>query len=212
MRLHTLRIICLLGLIMGVLMGCQPITRPPETGGGSSSAEDPGQYTLSGEIRRGQTLELEMANDLVLWLVPYGEDWELQVSPRIPTGDQPAPDYGLVVTPPFRSLNSRQIQGWHFRNADNSGPNQAGADSVNAPQEVRHFCYVLDSASYARAFTRFFENGDALAGLEDIQAAGAILTIEELELGNLVTGEQAWIESMQFRLEYGEHIPCSLFN
>ena len=41
------------------------------------------------------------------------------------------------ITPPFHGpANPRDIEGWHFRNADNTGPNEG---SVNAPQALRLF-------------------------------------------------------------------------
>jgi hypothetical protein len=43
------------------------------------------------------------------------------------------------LTPPWHSVpNPREIEGWHFRNADNIGPNDG---SVNAPQELREFIF-----------------------------------------------------------------------
>lgn len=49
-----------------------------------------------------------------------------------------------AMTPPLRgSPNPREISGWHFRNADNSGPNRG---EVNAPQELRLFVFDPDPA------------------------------------------------------------------
>ena len=43
------------------------------------------------------------------------------------------------ITPPFRfGVNHRDIMGWHFRNADNSAPNDG---SINAPQTKRTFIF-----------------------------------------------------------------------
>ncbi|MEQ9452619.1 MAG: hypothetical protein RJQ07_13630 [Pseudomonadales bacterium] len=41
-----------------------------------------------------------------------------------------------MVNPPLRGPNTRDLFGWHFRNADNSGPNNG---EVNAPQALRPF-------------------------------------------------------------------------
>jgi hypothetical protein len=43
------------------------------------------------------------------------------------------------LTPPWHFVpNPREIEGWQFRNADNTGPNDG---SVNAPQELREFIF-----------------------------------------------------------------------
>ncbi len=43
------------------------------------------------------------------------------------------------VTPPFRTVpNPREIEGWHFRNAANTGINKG---DVNAPQHLREFFF-----------------------------------------------------------------------
>jgi len=43
------------------------------------------------------------------------------------------------LTPPFHFVpNPTQIEGWHFRNEDDTGPNDG---SVNAPQEEREFIF-----------------------------------------------------------------------
>ena len=43
------------------------------------------------------------------------------------------------MTPPWHFVpNAREIEGWHFRNGDNTAPNDA---SVNALQELREFIF-----------------------------------------------------------------------
>lgn len=216
--------VALVVLCAALLAACRPITRPTtdatteaSTEASTDGASDARIYTLQGQIARGESLALPLEGGLMFRLAPLGEDWEIQITPTEEAAEQAAgaetpADYSFVITPPFRTLNSRQLQGWHFRTADNSGPNAPGPNNVNAPQEQRHFCYVLDAESYTLAFSRFHEQGNFAAGLEDIHAAGAHFTIQSLELGNLVPGEQAWIESMQFSLEYGPDVPCELFN
>ena len=60
-------------------------------------------------------------------------------------------DYAAVVTPPYRGVNQLQLYGWHFRNADNSGPNAAGPKNLNAPQELRSFRFVLSREDFEDA-------------------------------------------------------------
>lgn len=60
--------------------------------------------------------------------------WSIRVYDREPIGD--AVDL-TAMTPPLRHApNPRDIEGWHFRNADNTAPNTG---DVNAPQRLRGF-------------------------------------------------------------------------
>ena len=64
---------------------------------------------------------------------PYG--WSIRLYDRA-GGD--AVDM-TSITPPFRTVpNPRDIEGWHFRNAANTGPN---IGDVNAPQKDRLFVF-----------------------------------------------------------------------
>ena len=108
-------------------------------------------------------------------------------------------------------MNAMQIDGWHFRNQDNSGPNQPGPLNVNAPQHVRAFRFVTTRADFDAAVQALDVllwpgnwSGERVAAatesFETIPDAPGELTIDDLELGNLVIGEQAWIERMRFTL------------
>ena len=67
--------------------------------------------------------------------------------------------------------NHRLLEGWHFRNQANTGPNEG---DVNAPQREREFDFVLTPADYE-------------------QASQAVDT--------LVAGAQVWFETLQFDAE-----------
>jgi hypothetical protein len=90
------------------------------------------------------------------------------------------------LTPPFHFVpNPRYLEGWHFRNADNSGPNDG---SVNAPQEEREFIFSPDVGH-----TIDYPPGDAAA--EKLAAFGrGSLVITSMELGHLATGQRARLE------------------
>ncbi|MGH7322161.1 MAG: hypothetical protein ACRELA_21420, partial [Candidatus Rokuibacteriota bacterium] len=163
---------------------------------------------FAAEVARGQSFEREIGGNLVFRLVPSEYGWTIWVGTRVHRGA----DFSAIVTPPFRGMNHRDIEGWHFRNADNSGPNERGPSNVNAPQEVREFAFVTNEADYRIA-------GEALDTLlwpsspgeremaerrfESVEArtARGRLTILELRLGNLVVGQRAWIERMRFDVE-----------
>jgi len=172
------------------------------------AAADP--LELRGEVYRGDTLIHRFDYNGTRYefrLVPTGGGWTIWI------GDPMQRDHNYVtaVTPPFRGINPAIIQGWHFRNKDNTGPNEPGEGNVNAPQKERRFAFVPDSTSYQAA-------QEALEILlwpgghpdEDIRNAEkqlalvprmeGVMSIEALELGNLVAGGQAHIERMAFRI------------
>ena len=165
---------------------------------------------LQGEVQRGDTIVHPFEHDgrkFEFRLLPMGQGWSVWI------GDPMYRERNQVVvaTPPFRGINPSVIQGWHFRNADNTGPNEPGEGNVNAPGKTREFAFVLNGADYLAAREALeillwpdgrdeAEIQSAKKRLEDIPTAGAVIEIEALELGNLVRGEQAWIERMAFRL------------
>jgi len=74
----------------------------------------------------------------------FGPGWVFALEPvehgwvmRVYEHDTPDAVDLTALTPPLRMApNPRDILGWHFRNADNTGPNRG---EVNAPQEIRAF-------------------------------------------------------------------------
>lgn len=173
-----------------------------------TAAADP--LELKGEVQRGDTVVHPFEHDgrkFELRLLPMGHGWSIWI------GDPMYRDrnHVVVVTPPFSGVNPSVIQGWHFRNADNTGPNKPGEGKVDAPGKTRKFGVVLDGAGYqaAREALEILSMPDgkdkaeirsAEKRLAALPTAGAVVEIEALELGNLVQGEQAWIQRMAFRL------------
>lgn len=85
---------------------------------------------VSGDEQFFQRLD----NGWVFALIKTELGWAIRLYDREPIGD--ATDL-TSLTPPLRGApNPRDIVGWHFRNADNTGPNQG---DVNAPQTMRAF-------------------------------------------------------------------------
>lgn len=174
----------------------------------SPAAADP--LVLQGEAQRGDTVvhQFELGgHKLEFRLVPIGQGWSIWIG-------EPANrerNQVIVATPPYRGINPAVIQGWHFRNADNTGPNKPGEGNINAPGKIRKFALVLDSAGYQAAqealeILMWPENRsedeikEAENRLKAVPKARAVMEIEALELGNLIEGEQAWIERMAFRV------------
>jgi hypothetical protein len=172
-------------------------------------------YTFAGQVKRGQLFEQEIGTNLLFCLLPDsfydpgGGGWRITVTTK---SDQDcsgmASDYVGLVSPPFHGPNWILIEGWHFRNADNSGPNDG---SVNALQENRWFNFLLTEADYqtVRAAGSCLSWNDC-GEIERDEAEGMIagtpissgqLVITDLELGNLEPGQQAWVEQMSFEVE-----------
>lgn len=55
--------------------------------------------------------------------------------------DKDARNIVLPENQPSHGISSDQIDAFHFRNSDNSGPNEGGPKNVNAPQELRNIYY-----------------------------------------------------------------------
>jgi hypothetical protein len=104
----------------------------------------------SGTVVKGNNFTASTASGWILRLVPAEEGWFLQVTLK----GREAEDLSRL-TPPWHGPNGRAIDGWHFRNATNTGPNDG---SVNAPQELREFVFspavgreIEDNGSATRA-------------------------------------------------------------
>jgi hypothetical protein len=173
------------------------------------AAADP--LVMQGEAQRGETLIQQFkhgGHNYEFRLVPMGYGWSVWI------GDPVYRDHNFVAvaTPPYRGINPSVIQGWHFRNADNTGPNKAGEGNINAPGRERDMAFVLDSAGYQAAREAMAvlmqptgkteaEIDAAERRLKAVPRATAVMNIQALELGNLAKGQKAWIERMAFRLQ-----------
>ncbi|MAK59525.1 MAG: hypothetical protein CMK09_00955 [Ponticaulis sp.] len=82
-------------------------------------------------------------------------------------------------TPPLRGPNPREIYGWHFRDADNTGPNTG---EVNAPQHMRAFVLSPRAAGTPPG------PDDGIGWLK----------IEDFGLSDLEPGEQARMSYLKF--------------
>ena len=89
---------------------------------------------FSGAVRKGRSFERQIGANLFFRLVPEELGWAISVGSKAVRGN-----FCSVVTPPYRGMNALRIEGWHFRNSDNSGPNEPGPNNVNAPQEHESF-------------------------------------------------------------------------
>ena len=201
---HTIRKLLPLcfALVLSGAGGCVPIRATPSV--------SPSPAVFSGTVARGAVYTHTLSATLLFGLVPYGQDWEIWIGEP----GQPDVNFAAALTPPLHGVNARQIEGWHFRNRDNSGPNAPGTQNVNAPQAVRPFCFAVDAAGAHRATAWVQQRlaGGAPPGASfDFATASGVLTITHLALGNLAVGERAWIEQMDFAVALDWAAPCIPF-
>ena len=153
-------------------------------------AAEPGRRAerISGEVVKGSALSKLTPGGWILRLVPTAEGWFLLVAAK----GREAEDLSRL-TPPWHVVpNAREIEGWHFRNAANTGPNDG---SVNAPQELREFIFSPDVGR------RIEYNGSATRA-EDVAKVRSFgrgwLFIEGYVLTPPRQGERAGFESLKF--------------
>lgn len=197
-----------------ILTGCASNSKTEQTLSNSQefiATKNPVPYSFTGQVRRGEKFEKIVPGNLVFVLYPttYAEigwvGWTLYLGPIL----EPSRNYAGVVTLPLRGTNDLQIIGWHFRNEDNTGPNDG---SIYAPQEERLFSYVLNEEDYQIAsdavecimwplLCEEMDTHEAIDLHQSVPTMGGGLLITNLELGNLEPGAQPWIEHMEFEVE-----------
>ena len=145
----------------------QPPTRPCKAG----------TYKLHGIVQRAKAYSREF-DGFVFKLEPMEYGWRIDIS----RGEQ---HYLESMTGPRHAVpNPVEIEGWHFRNSANTGPNRG---DVDAPQYTRRFLFS----------PRWRHCPEA----PDIGKDGkGVLEITDLELGNLRPGAKANISRMKFRV------------
>jgi len=106
--------------------------------GGAAAATpcppEPGRdvLQLAGKLAEGERFAAPAGPGWTFVLEPDAYGWIIHLNAR--DGDNLA-----RITPPFHFVpNPRYLEGWHFRNRANTGPNQG---DVNAPQQVRDFIF-----------------------------------------------------------------------
>lgn len=128
-----------------------------------------------------------LGNGWVFALMRAETGWSIRVFEEEPIGDS----VDLTsLTPPLRGApNPRDIYGWHFRNADNTAPNDG---SVNAPQGMRAF--VISPGLQGTSGMRL-SDGPQEPGPD---AGIGWLKIIDYGLANPVPGSQARMNYLKF--------------
>jgi hypothetical protein len=160
---------------------------------------------IRGEVHRGERFEKALGRGLYLRLVPDEEGWQIEV------GDK-NDDFTGCVNPPFHAITPMQIEGWHFRNDDNTAARPPRDFLTPGVGEKRWFDFVLtadDNQNECENLDTALRTDDekiseqtrATSEMGRYVSGRGWLAITGMALGNLVPGRQAWIESLQFEAE-----------
>jgi len=143
--------------------------------------------SFEAQLKKGERFKESFGPGLTILLEPREYGWEIIVR-----DDRPEENIARL-TPPFHIVpNPRYLEGWHFRNSDNTGPNDG---SVNAPQDEREFIFspeVGRSIDYPVTPTQ--------AGKLSAFGRG-LLVVKSMELGNLQRDERAHLERLEFEVQ-----------
>ncbi len=140
-------------------------------------------HALHGEVM-GKHNYLASVNDKIFWLESSQYGWDMRLR------DKDKMDLSQI-TPPFHGPNPREIYGWHFRNADNTGKNTG---DVNAPQLLRLFQF-----DPALSGTGGFRPSTGVVEPDPNQGRGA-LTIRDFGLTDLEPGQKARMNYLKFHV------------
>lgn len=144
---------------------------------------------LSATVEAGQTFQRQFSDSLSFALIPIEYGWVIEVRAE-------GRDENLArLTPPWHFVpNPRYLEGWHFRNATNTAPNDG---SVNAPQETREFYFspeVGRSLDYEGSAT-------SAAVVDSVRAFGTgELTLTRYTLTPFAANERASFREISFSL------------
>ena len=144
---------------------------------------------IGGTLQAGERLRTAFGGEYLFVLEPNDYGWVIEVQQR-------GRDENLArLTPPWHFVpNPRYVEGWHFRNASNTGPNDG---SVNAPQETREFIFSPEvglSLEYEGSAT-------PASVVAEVRAFGrGQLTLTEYRLSPVAEGQRASFEEARFEV------------
>jgi hypothetical protein len=150
--------------------------------------------SFTGEVKAGDAFERPFGPGFLFRLEPSEPGWTIVIHEKGREEDLSR------LTPPLHGVpNPRDIEGWHFRNADNTGPNEPGEKNVKAPGDLREFVFSPEVG-------RSIDGPNAMAGptpeqIGKVRSYGqGILKILGSRLGNLEPGKRACMEWMRFEV------------
>jgi hypothetical protein len=143
--------------------------------------------SITGKLAAGEKIEAPIPGGWIFKLTPLRYGWFVEVTQPGREGEDLS-----RLTPPLHGPNARILEGWHFRNETNTGPNTG---SLNFPQQHRDFIFspeVGRTINYNRAEV-------SIDDIEDIRAYGrGWLYLDTFTLTPTREGEQAAFETISF--------------
>jgi hypothetical protein len=139
---------------------------------------------FAGEAAGSNSFYIEIGPGWAFALVPRAPGWEIQLLDKNEAGDEVELSW---ATDARMSPSPRQIFGWHFRNADNTGTNLG---DVNAPQHLRLFEFFPGNAAMQEVLS--LDRPEL-----NPQGRGA-LEIQDYGLADLEKGQQARMVYVKF--------------
>jgi hypothetical protein len=153
-------------------------------------ASEPGRRAeqVKGEVIKGKRFSTSTRGGWILKLVPVEGGWFLEITIKGRDNEDLS-----RLTPPWLFVpNAREIEGRHFRNEDNTGPNEG---SVNAPQELREFIF---SPQVGRGI-EYNGSGTTSEDVANVQSFGrGWLHLDEFRLTPPRKGERPCFEWLKF--------------
>src|SRR5215207_6618036 len=104
---------------------------------------------IAGEVRHGQRFERPIGAGLYLRLEPDPEEgWRIEVGPARPADPaEHVDDFSDCVNVPVHGATDMDIEGWHFRNDDNTGARERSV--TPGLGDKRWFDFVLTREAMA---------------------------------------------------------------
>lgn len=173
-----------LARLLSTLLGLAALTAMGAEAAGPIRSRIP----FDGTVKAGEKFECLFGGRFVFRLVPGTDEdgWSIEV---IESGRT---DNLAALTPPLHFTTPTDIQGWHFRNEDNTGPNDG---SVNQPQEDRAFTFSPEVVRMQKLPTSGLTESDFQ---RIAQFGSGVLHIDWLILSPPNKGERARILEMSF--------------
>jgi hypothetical protein len=175
--------------------GLNDISREREGEAEPAVTEDRSEVGFEAEISEAQRFEKPFGPGFLFILEPSPLGWRIMVK-------QENRDEDLSrLTPPFHFVpNPREVEGWHFRNADNTRPNAPGEKNVNAPGEEREFIFspevglTIDAPGTGRP-----PSAEEINAVRTFGRGKPVILAHKL--AGLEPGAQARVAWMKFRVE-----------
>lgn len=151
--------------------------------------------TIYGEVKAGEEFSHQFGSMYQLRLLPQPLGWLLSI-----TEDSRLEDLSRLTPPWHGSPNPRELEGWHLRNSENTGPNEPGAKNINAPGLEREFIFSPEVGRTIDGPNRTAK--PTTAEVAKITAFGkGTLSILDYRLTSLEPYRQAGFEWLKFKVD-----------